>query len=84
MKNGKGFCLKHYTSLLNAAPEQLSGQELERFTSQLNEVEMKNLARIEQEIEWFTLKFDHKNADKPWGNSKDALPRTVLKLRGKE
>ncbi len=84
MKNGKGFCLKHYTSLLNAAPEQLSGQELERFTSQLNEVEMTNLARIEKEIEWFTLKFDHKNADKPWGNSRDALPRTVLKLRGKE
>jgi hypothetical protein len=84
MKNGKGFCLKHYAALLKAAPEQLNGQELKQFTDMLNEVEMSNLKRVADEIEWFTLKFDHKNADKPWGNSKDALPRTVLKLRGKE
>ena len=38
---------------------------------------------LEKEIEWFTLKFDHKNADKPWGTSKDSLERTILKLRGK-
>ena len=84
LKNTKGFCLKHYAALLNAAPEQLSGAELKQFTDMLNEVEMTNLKRIADEIEWFTLKFDHKNADKPWGNSRDALPRTVLKLRGKE
>ncbi|MBQ3761353.1 MAG: hypothetical protein II875_04980 [Clostridia bacterium] len=83
-KGSKGFCLVHYAELLNAAPEQLSGQELKQFTDMLNEVEMTNLKRVAEEIEWFTLKFDHKNADKPWGNSRDALPRTVLKLRGKE
>ena len=82
--SSKGFCLRHYAVLLKAAPEQLSGQELKQFTDILNDVEMKNLKRIEEELEWFTLKFDHKNADKPWGNSRDALPRTVLKLRGKE
>lgn len=84
LKNSKGFCLKHYAELLNAAPEQLNGQELKQFTDMINELEMANLKRVADEIEWFTLKFDHKNADKPWGNSKDALPRTVLKLRGKE
>ncbi|MBR4234594.1 MAG: hypothetical protein IKR85_00845 [Clostridia bacterium] len=84
LKNSKGLCLKHYAELLKAAPEQLSGQELATFTDELNETEMKNLARLEQEIEWFTLKFDHQNADKPWGNSRDALPRTVEKLRGRE
>lgn len=51
--------------------------------TELNKVEMDNLARLEKEIEWFTLKFDHKNADKPWGTSKDSLDRTVQKLRGK-
>ena len=84
LKATKGFCLKHYAELLKEAPNNLSGMDLKNFTDALNEVEMKNLARIEQEIEWFTLKFDHKNADKPWGNSRDALPRTVEKLRGKE
>ncbi|NLE68688.1 MAG: hypothetical protein GX611_00720, partial [Clostridiales bacterium] len=41
-----------------------------------------NLKRLEEELEWFTLKFDYRNADKPWGNSRDALERTVNKLRG--
>lgn len=82
-ENSKGLCLKHYAEVMNAAPEQLSGMELKQFTDKLNKIELDNLARLEQEIEWFTLKFDHKNADKPWGNSKDSLDRTVLKLRGK-
>lgn len=83
-QESKGFCLKHYAALLKAAPEQLNGMDLKTFVDTTNELEMKNLTRIEEEIAWFTQKFDHKNADKPWGNSRDALPRTVLKLRGKE
>ena len=79
----KGLCLKHYAAVLKEAGEQLSGMELKTFTDELNKLEMENLARLEKEIEWFTLKFDHKNADKPWGTSKDSLDRTVQKLRGK-
>ena len=41
-----------------------------------------NLARTEKDIEWFTLKFDYRNQDKPWGDAKDAVERTVNKLRG--
>ena len=40
-----------------------------------------NLSRMEKDIEWFTLKFDYRNQDKPWGDSKDAVERTVNKLR---
>ena len=79
----KGLCLKHYAQVLKTAPELLNGQELKQFTDAINKLETDNLARLEKEIEWFTLKFDHKNADKPWGTSKDSLDRTVLKLRGK-
>ena len=42
-----------------------------------------NLKRVEGELEWFTLKFDYRNADKPWGNSRNALERTVNRLRSK-
>ena len=83
LQSSKGMCLKHYALVLGAAPEQLSGMELKQFNDMLNKLEMDNLARLEKEIEWFTLKFDHKNADKPWGTSKDSLDRTVQKLRGK-
>ncbi len=79
----KGMCLKHYAQTLGSAGEQLGGMELKRFIDDLNKLQMDNLARLEGELEWFTLKFDHKNADKPWGTSKDSLDRTVHKLRGK-
>jgi len=41
---------------------------------------MKSFDRLEGEIEWFTNKFDYRNQDKPWGNSRDAVKRSVNKL----
>ena len=61
----------------------MKGAELKSFMNDLKKIQLENMARLEKEIEWFTLKFDHKNADKPWGTSKDSLERTILKLRGK-
>ena len=78
---GKGFCLPHYAQLLREAPKNLSGGDLAEFTKTLIQTERENLARIEKELEWFTLKFDYRNADKPWGNSEDAVERTLNKLR---
>ena len=43
---------------------------------------MENLTRVEKDLEWFTLKFDYRNRDKPWGNSQDAVERSVNKMRG--
>ena len=40
------------------------------------------MKRVAGELEWFTLKFDYRNADKPWGNSRDAVERSVNKLMG--
>ena len=41
----------------------------------------KTFERLEKELEWFTLQFDYRNEDKPWGNSRDAVKRSVNKLR---
>ena len=70
--------------LLDMAEEALSGQELADFVKDLRAAMENSLTKMEKDLEGFTLKFDYRNADKPWGNSRDALPRTVLKLRGKE
>ncbi len=78
---GKGFCLQHYAELLRDAPANLSGADLDEFTRTLIQTEQAALARIEKELEWFTLKFDYRNANKPWGNSEDAVERTLNKLR---
>lgn len=77
----KGFCVEHYARLMNDAPKNLSGADLAAFTKDLIEVEKTALDRIEKELEWFTLKFDYRNADKPWGTSEDAVERTLNKLR---
>lgn len=77
----KGMCLKHYQESLAMAPKHLSGDLLKQFADTLVDLETENFDRLEKEIEWFTLKFDYKNEDKPWGNSRDAVKRSINKLR---
>ena len=40
------------------------------------------MRRVEADLNWFTLKFDYRNRDKPWGSSRDAVERALIKLRG--
>ena len=76
----KGMCLRHYAQALEMAPKHLSGDTLKRFIDTLCDIEMKNFERLEGELAWFTSKFDYRNQDKPWGNSRDAVKRAVNKL----
>lgn len=82
LKNCKGFCNKHYHELLERAMKQLSGYYLDSFLSIIYELYLKNLSRVKDELEWFIDKFDYENAEKPWGTSQDALPRSLVKLGG--
>lgn len=77
----KGMCLKHYRETLAMAPKHLSGDLLKQFVDTLADLQVENFERLEKEIEWFTLKFDYRNEDKPWGNSRDAVKRSINKLR---
>ena len=79
----KGVCMAHLPILTRTASAKLAGEDRRQFLGTLVRLQRENLARLEKEIEWFTLKFDYRNTDKPWGNSKDAVPRTLEKLRGK-
>ncbi len=71
----KGVCMPHARALTQMGSDE--------FAKALDTLQRENLDRIEKELEWFTLKFDYRNSDKPWGNSKDAPERAILKLRGK-
>lgn len=79
----KGFCMPHYIQLLQSAPEELSGKKLDEFLKATTTLQRENMERIEKELEWFTLKFDYRNQDKPWNNSRDAVERSLNKLRGR-
>ena len=78
----RGLCLKDIPLVLSMAQEQMKADMYQRFVKALREKTLETLDTNKQDIDWFTLKFDYRNADKPWNNSKDALERTVNFLRG--
>ena len=78
----KGVCVPDAARLLREAPQVVPPPMMEAFADVLTRLLLENLKRVEEELEWFTLKFDYRNKDKPWGDSKDAPERAVNKLRG--
>ncbi len=78
----KGFCLKHLKQLLSSTKKYLNVNETAIFTRNLMELQLANMERIEKEVDWFTKKFDYRFNDAPWGNSKDAVSRSIQKIRG--
>jgi hypothetical protein len=79
---GKGFCLPHFGDLMAAAERNLSGNELQEFCDRMIDLTEQNLERIHEDVAWLVEKFDYKNKDADWKNSRDALPRTMQKLQG--
>ncbi|MCH5272510.1 MAG: hypothetical protein J1E35_02440 [Lachnospiraceae bacterium] len=80
----KGFCNKHYALLYAEAPRNLSGAKREEFIEALNQVYLENIKRVRDDLDWFIDKFDYRYAEEPWKNSKDALPRAILKMNSTE
>ena len=79
-RNAKGVCMAHYATLTEYAPRELSGSTLKDFINDLNQTFLNNMSRIQDDLEWFIDKFDYRNSNEPWRNSKDALLRSVTKL----
>ena len=78
----KGFCTKHYVMLYEYAEKTLNSLALNNFISDLNDIYINNFKRVTDELEWFIDKFDYKNENEPWKNSKDAIQRSILKTNG--
>lgn len=80
---GKGLCLPHLAQVLDIARERLNAGAHRDFVEQVAALTRRNLERVEGELAWFTQKFDYRNQDKPWGESKDAPGRAIQKLAGR-
>lgn len=78
----KGVCLPDMAMLMEMAEEALSGETLSDFLRDLCAAMQRSMEKMEKDIEGFTLKFDYRNADKPWGDSRGSLERVVNKLQG--
>ena len=78
-KNCKGFCTYHYGILYDCASSKLSKDSYVQFIHILNKVYFENMERVNEDISWFIDKFDYRYKNEPWKNSKDALPRGIIK-----
>lgn len=78
----KGFCLKHYTLLLERS--SFAGLKTKNYLNDLIALEKANFERLSKELQWFCDKHDYRNREKPLGSSVDALPRTRIKLYGEK
>jgi len=79
IESQEGYCLPHYITLLSTAETRTNK---DKFLDVLYKVWQKQVHTLEEDLDWFVQKFDHRNADAPWKNSKDAVPRTVTFLGG--
>jgi len=82
LKNKKGFCLPHFKAILKGMKKHLASKNQSEFLMDILPMQIDNMGRIQEEVNWFTKKFDYRNSNAPWGNSKDAIPRAIEKLAG--
>lgn len=82
VENGKGFCMRHFAKLLETAESQLPNSQHEWFYQTILPLMQENLARLQEDIDWFVQKFDYRNSGADWKNSRDAVSRVMQKLRG--
>ncbi len=80
--DGKGFCLPHFGDLCEAADNKLSDREKEQFYQMLLPLMEKNMERVAEDVAWMVEKFDYRNKDADWKNSKDSIQRGMQKLKG--
>lgn len=76
----KGLCTTHYNDLYEASLKELGGDILTSFHNDLNKIYLSSMEQTRDDLTWFIDKFDYRNAEKPWGTAKDALPRSIQKM----
>ncbi len=82
LKAGKGFCLPHFGDLCEAADVKLNDREKEEFYSCILPLMEENMKRLAEDVAWMVEKFDYRNKDADWKNSRDAIQRGMQKLKG--
>lgn len=82
IRNSKGFCLHHFGDLCEAAAVRLNEKEQADFYPMSFELMEKNMQRLYEDVSWLVDKFDYRNKDADWKNSKDAIQRGMQKLKG--
>lgn len=82
VEGSKGFCMRHFLGLMEAAKNQVPNDQREWFYPTMFRLMRENMARVKGDLDWFIDKFDYRNASADWKNSRDAVSRTMQKFQG--
>ena len=82
VENSKGFCLEHFARLMEEAQAHLPANQAQWFYATVQDVMQTQLKRVKADLDWLIAKYDYRNTEAPWKQSKDALQRTMQKLSG--
>ncbi len=82
VESSKGFCLRHFGELLESAEMYLPGGQREWFYRAVFPLMEENLQRVQEDLDWLVCKYDYRNLNADWKNSKDALQRAMQKIQG--
>ncbi|MDO4482961.1 MAG: DUF6062 family protein [Clostridia bacterium] len=82
LENSKGVCMPDAALLVSKCADELPAKEAAAFARLIVQLTEDNLQRVEDDLSWFIKKYDYRYDSEPWKNSKDAVERTVNKMRG--
>lgn len=82
LKQSKGCCVHHFADLVDICDKKLDLKEKEVLFPVLFTQMEEELNRIQGDIDWLIEKYDYRNADAGWKNSRDAVPRAMQKIIG--
>ena len=82
VEGSKGFCMRHFAKLMEYAQEELPNQQRDWFYPTVFRLMDENLSRVKEDLDWFVGMFDYRQVGADWKNSRDAVPRTIQKLKG--
>lgn len=82
INTGKGLCLPHFADIIEAASARMKPDAFDAFYTKMCDQMHGELTRQYEDISWLIEKFDYRNNDAPWKNSKDAVQRAMQKLSG--
>lgn len=81
-KEQECLCLPHSRLLLKAA-SAMNRKGMEEFIADTKSLSMEYLKQVGKDITHFCRMFDYRNKNADWGNSKDAIERSIAWLTGR-
>lgn len=76
------FCLPHYRLMDEYAKSKLGKKTYREFSEQCLKVLNSYFDSLSNDVTHFCKKFDYRYENEPWGNSKDAIERSIKLLKG--